>query len=121
MDGIIDISDVSRDSNVTEEEENNSFAQSEKYEGISKEEFEKRDREYQIRLKNRRVRWARRILIAIFVYIAIILTIFIAIGFLKLSYDSSVVNVFLGTTSVHIIGLAYVVAKWLFPQLKTDS
>lgn len=41
MDGIIDISDVSRDSNVTEEEENNSFAQSEKYEGISKEEFEK--------------------------------------------------------------------------------
>ena len=110
--------DLPEDSEVTEVGEDEAFGQSQKYDGISQLEYKARNRNYKIQLKARRVRWARRIFVAIFIYIVAILLIFIAIGRLSLKYNSSVVNVFLGTTSIHIIGLAYVVANWLFPHSK---
>lgn len=112
--------DLPENLEVTEKDEDRAFDQSQKYDGISRLEYKARNRNYKIQLKARRVRWARRIFVAIFIYIAIILLIFIAIGHSSLKYDSSVVNVFLGTTSIHIIGLAYVVANWLFPHSKKN-
>lgn len=112
--------DLPENLEVTEKDEDRAFDQSQKYDGISRLEYKARNRNYKIQLKARRVRWARRIFVAIFIYIAIILLIFIAIGHSLLKYDSSIVNVFLGTTSIHIIGLAYVVANWLFPHSKKN-
>lgn len=111
---------LEKNPNVAEAQENEAFDKSLNYEGLSQQEYDARDRDYKIQLKDRRVRWARRILIAIFVYIIAILAIFVAMGALKLQYNPSVMNVFLGTTSVHVIGLAYVVAKWLFPPLNKN-
>lgn len=113
--------DLPQDSKVTEIGEDKAFAQSQRYNGMSQPEYRARNRDYKIQLKARRVRWARRIFVAIFVYIAAILLVFIAIGCSSLKYNSSVVNVFLGTTSIHIIGLAYVVANWLFPHSKKSK
>ncbi|MCV3443927.1 hypothetical protein L8W64_08220 [Campylobacter sp. IFREMER_LSEM_CL1097] len=49
-------------------------------------------------------------------YISIITLIVILIGFEFLIYDNYVINIFLGTTSVNIIGLGYIAMRWLFPN-----
>ncbi len=49
-------------------------------------------------------------------YISIITSIVICIGFESLIYDNYVINIFLGTTSINIIGLGYIAMRWLFPN-----
>lgn len=50
------------------------------------------------------------------VYIACVLAVIVFVGLGYLRYDASVINIFLGTTSIHVIGLGYVAMRWLFPN-----
>ncbi|MFV0948318.1 hypothetical protein [Campylobacter jejuni] len=52
----------------------------------------------------------------IMTYIIAIVIIVILIGFSILKYDNYVINIFLGTTSINIIGLGYIAMRWLFPN-----
>ena len=61
------------------------------------------------------------IILFIFGYITLILLLFFCIGMQWLKYNSSDIGVFLGTTSIHIIGLGYVVVHWLYPNVKTPN
>ncbi|AFI05165.1 hypothetical protein [Helicobacter cetorum] len=114
--------------NIAKQDEYNAFGETSRYDDIDNkkrlQELEKINQEmkWNEEINKQRKYWTKFIFGVIFTYIIVIILIFCAIGFGWLKYnDSSVVNIFLGTTSVHVIGLAYIVAKWLFPHLKDSK
>lgn len=51
-----------------------------------------------------------------YIFAVLVILFFYGFGFLK--FDSSVIIAFLTTTTFNILGIAVIVAKWLFPDLK---
>lgn len=51
-------------------------------------------------------------------YIVLVLIILFLYGVNFLKFDSSVIITFLTTTTLNVLGIAIIVAKWLFPELK---
>ena len=49
-----------------------------------------------------------------YIVIIVVMVAFIELGWLKC--DRYVITTFLGTTSINIIGLAYIAMRWLFPN-----
>lgn len=51
-------------------------------------------------------------------YIVLVLIILVLYGVNFLKFDSSVIITFLTTTTLNVLGIAIIVVKWLFPELK---
>lgn len=73
------------------------------------------------KLADHRIRYSWAILAFVVVFCLLVLRVVFLVGSEEMKLSDTVLNMLLGTTMVQVIGVLYIVAKWLYPQNGKDK
>lgn len=67
------------------------------------------------KLSDHRLHYSWAIFVFVVLYTLSFIAIFVLVGIKFLCINDSVMKIFLGTNTIQIVGILYIVAKWLYP------
>ena len=67
-------------------------------------------------LATHRIKYSKWILGFVILFVSTVLIILILSGYKILIFNDNVIDVLLATNTVQVVGVLYIVAKWLYPQ-----